>query len=795
MIKKIKNNPIVIILIFGFLIRAIISPFGTLQIDFNTFVAWSHILNDQGFQNFYKGWSDYLPGYLYVLFILGKISSYFSLSEYANIFLYKLPAILADLGTGFLIYKIVKQYSLKWANISSLAYIFNPAIFINSATWGQVDGLIPFFVLLSFFLLKKNIFLSSVFLTIGTLVKPQAAFAGPLFVIIILQTYGYKKTILYIFTSLLVFILGFLPFTTFENLLPFVFERLNLSANQYPYTSVNAFNFWAIVSPLWSPDYGVYAFSLIITAVSFIVALVLQKHKRDERLFGFSLSLIFLFSFLFLTRIHERHLLTVFAPLAIYSTVVPLAWISYVGLSIIYLLNLVYSHVWISDNFTEVFPESIIRLLSFVNLFLTLILVASSFRATRNKIKNIFSKFFITIQEREVTTKRVKNISKILFLVLLFAAVTRLINLQNPHNFYFDEVYHAYTAQEIVVGNSKAWEYLADPPEGVAYEWTHPPMAKLFMAGSMKIFGLNSFAWRLPGVIFGVISIFLLFQLARIIFKSELIAIFSAILFSVDGLNFTLSRIGMNDTYFIFFLLGTILFFLKNKYFWSALFLGGAVASKWTAFFILPILFVAWALYKRDLKLNYLWFLIIPPIVYLVSYLIFFMTGHSILDFWHTQQQMWWYHTQLVATHPYSSPWWSWPLMLKPIWVYTKDNSSSNIYLAGNQIIFYSGLVSIFAAIIIFVKQRLRVLYFVIFCYIALFLPWSQSPRIMFLYHYLPAVPFMVMLTGFLLDSFWRNGGKLFVIIFIALTITIFILYYPLFTGIEVFYPWNKVRF
>ena len=47
-----------------------------------------------------------------------------------------------------------------------------------------------------------------------------------------------------------------------------------------------------------------------------------------------------------------------------------------------------------------------------------------------------------------------------------------------------------------------------------------------------------------------------------------------------------------------------------------------------------------------------------------------FSTGHTWTNFVDTQKQMWWYHTNLVAEHPYTSPAWSWPLLLRPIYLY-----------------------------------------------------------------------------------------------------------------------------
>ena len=52
----------------------------------------------------------------------------------------------------------------------------------------------------------------------------------------------------------------------------------------------------------------------------------------------------------------------------------------------------------------------------------------------------------------------------------------------------------------------------------------------------------------------------------------------------------------------------------------------------------------------------------------------------------------------LKATHPYSSPWWSWPFLIRPIYLYTSDEISgwvARIYAFGNPLVFWFGFVSV----------------------------------------------------------------------------------------------------
>jgi hypothetical protein len=61
--------------------------------------------------------------------------------------------------------------------------------------------------------------------------------------------------------------------------------------------------------------------------------------------------------------------------------------------------------------------------------------------------------------------------------------------------------------------------------------------------------GQHAFAWRLPGVIAGVLMALLLYVLARLLFRRREVAVFLAALVALDGMLFAQSRIGMNDAY------------------------------------------------------------------------------------------------------------------------------------------------------------------------------------------------------------------------------------------------------
>ena len=101
-------------------------------------------------------------------------------------------------------------------------------------------------------------------------------------------------------------------------------------------------------------------------------------------------------------------------------------------------------------------------------------------------------------------------------LIIAFALLTRLWNLNLPTGYYFDEVYNAFTTQEFVKGNKDAYEWShTSAVAGTAYGWTHPPLAKLISALGILTFGDNSFGWRVGSAIVGTLCIALIYLIAK----------------------------------------------------------------------------------------------------------------------------------------------------------------------------------------------------------------------------------------------------------------------------------------
>lgn len=813
-----RKKLVLFFFLLAFIFRLFLLPHGTHVSDMGLWKHWGEKMVELGPRQFYQqvGWCDYLPFYLYFLggieLIWRLISQYFNISKEI---LFKLPATLADFATAYLIYLILKKRSKRIAFWLSGFYLFNPAVFFNSSLWGQVDAVGALLLLASvYFLLENHFILSGFFIGLSLTMKPIYFLSLPILGVILWKQKKREKNWwqgcrpLRNFTgaALAGTLLVSLPFSL-TSPIGMLIERYRIAFSVYPYTSVNSFNFWAIGNHWWQSDlvrfwgltyqhWGLLMVSLVLGLGFFLV----WQSKKKSALW-LALVTLYLVLFSFSTRVHERHIFTVFPFLTVLSGFNNFYWLPLLIVSAISTANLYFALIWLLEGGRFVFSWNLINLFS-----LTISLTSLAF------IILVFKRIKINWQK----TRRLVMKNKLIILLLIFSLLVRFWQLGWPNRFYFDEVYHAFTATEMAKGNIRAWEWWNTPPEGVAYEWTHPPLAKLFMVAGIFIFGETAFAWRFFGALLGAGCVLLIYLLGKKLFNQK-VALLASFLFAFDGLPLVMSRIGMNDIYFLFFALLTLWLFLEEEYLFSGLAFGFSLASKWTAVYLLPILGGWWLInflkQKKEKRFNYLkrllipnslFFILLPISVYLLSYLPFFTSGHSFSQWWELQHQMWWYHTRLTATHTYQSSALSWPLLIRPVWFFVDYPSTSlrmnwiaNIYAMGNPFIWWGGLISLPLAIWQTFKKRHWQLGLVIFAYFAFFMPWVVSPRIMFVYHYLPAVAFLCLFLGWILGEFWKKKRFQLLITSYLLLITItFLFFYPHWTGLHVpkwldnFYYW-----
>ncbi|MCH8920786.1 MAG: phospholipid carrier-dependent glycosyltransferase, partial [Chloroflexi bacterium] len=288
----------------------------------------------------------------------------------------------------------------------------------------------------------------------------------------------------------------------------------------------------------------------------------------------------------------------------------------------------------------------------------------------------------LTLSAPKISARQLLLIG-LLVSLLAAALFTRFYRLGTPGEFYFDEIFFPTTAQEILLGDPDAWEFFG-------HENTHPPLSKLFMAGGMALLGEDSpIGWRFFGALAGVGSVFFIYLLAKRLFRSEIAGLAAGFLMVFEGLFFVQSRIATPDTYLLFFILGAVYFVISKRPLLSGIFLGAALATKWIALLTLfPIgLFLIYSFFQaeRSRRRQFLaeatlavplFFLLVPFSIYLLTYVPMLFSGHSLGDVWNLNRQAFEFHSNLEATHPYQSPWNTWPIMMRPIFLYVSSGGA-----------------------------------------------------------------------------------------------------------------------
>lgn len=400
--------------------------------------------------------------------------------------------------------------------------------------------------------------------------------------------------------------------------------------------------------------------------------------------------------------------------------------------------------------------------------------------------------------------------------------VPEIISYENSA--YFDEIYFA----------SSAHEYANGLP---ATEYTHPHLGKILQTIPVAIFGTTPFSYRLMGNIAGIAIVLVMYILGKMLFKNRLFAFLPAFLMAFDNMHFSQTRIGTVDGFLILFCLISSLFMLKyisldreaplkkkiTNLFFCGFFFGLSVCVKWIAFYNglgLAILFFGKMIYdsfkaKKFDKQNIIiilacivFFIIIPCIIYISIYFVFetvYGKINNMDDFFRLTNDMFNFHSKLDADHPFSSKWYTWPIMLKPVWFYVAnigENITSTISNIGNPAIWWFGIVSMVYVLIAIIKgkkavgtslakqgahPRLMSLTFILVMFLAVLLPYVFIGRVMFLYHYFMAIPFLMLaITAFIKFLYEKFNKKWIVFGYLVLVFIMFWVFYPVSSGIPV---------
>ncbi|WNC22200.1 MULTISPECIES: phospholipid carrier-dependent glycosyltransferase [unclassified Thermosynechococcus] len=399
-----------------------------------------------------------------------------------------------------------------------------------------------------------------------------------------------------------------------------------------------------------------------------------------------------------------------------------------------------------------------------------------------------------------------------LLLLWLFALATRFWGLTRFPTLVFDEVYFARFGRN----------YLA----GVPFFDAHPPLGKYLIALSIWLGGgFHPWGYRWLNALMGSLIPIAVAVLAYLLTRRSPVALLSGLFVALDGLFLVESRYALiNISLVLFGVVAQILWLWGLRYqgrarsLWlmaAGIAFGACGAVKWSGLGFLLGVGLFWLLQQRlplpaEWKTTYQWWqmcLLLPVVAFVVYTLLWlphlqFHPHQSLLDL---HRQMFNFHRSVASTaHPYCSPWWSWPLLLRPMsyffqrvqtlsetvpvigpplpladtqWVYA-------VYALFNPPLLWLGTLATLALIPL--RLTTTAGRFVLLNYAANLLPWALVSRCVFIYHSLPAALYSFMALALVWEASrdWGAWARWAGIAVLGVVVGGFLYWLPLYLGL-----------
>ena len=285
--------------------------------DITCFEAWSERIFSAGIGKFYSAdfFCDYPPGYMVMLWPAALLRRLFGAgyNSAGHILLVKLLPILCDLVCAHIVYRYAREHlGERPALLLGAFYALNPAVFIDSAAWGQIDSVLTLLVVICAIEAVRGRYVVSLpVFALAVLVKPQALLFAPLglaavLLNILLATkdadgngrsrgqealqalYGLLAALGLMYIVALPFCLGqaegFL-----DGLVSPVRWLYNLytgTMSSYPYFSLNALNFYTLLGLNWealTTNPSLTLASWVLFGGAYVYATVMYLISRDRK--------------------------------------------------------------------------------------------------------------------------------------------------------------------------------------------------------------------------------------------------------------------------------------------------------------------------------------------------------------------------------------------------------------------------------------------------------------------------------------------------------------------------------
>ncbi|MBN3034389.1 MAG: glycosyltransferase family 39 protein [Bacteroidales bacterium] len=241
----------------------------------------------------------------------------------------------------------------------------------------------------------------------------------------------------------------------------------------------------------------------------------------------------------------------------------------------------------------------------------------------RNNARLSFSKSWFSFYTfADMPDKKYRKDAVIVLILLVAGATVYLPFLGRVHLFDWDEANFAEAAREMVVtGNYSTIQINYTP------FWEKPPLYIWMQAASMKAFGINEFAARLPNALCGMLTLVVLFLAGRSI-AGRRFGILWSVSFGASILPFFYFKSGIIDPWFNLFIFLSVFFIIRAgaerrqpfSYLMGGLFAGCAMLTKGPVGLLLIILtWIIFLLFNRFRHLPHLKHIVLFTVMLVIS--------------------------------------------------------------------------------------------------------------------------------------------------------------------------------
>lgn len=368
----------------------------------------------------------------------------------------------------------------------------------------------------------------------------------------------------------------------------------------------------------------------------------------------------------------------------------------------------------------------------------------------------------------------------------LAAQVLFSVHLGRPDRLTFDETHYVPAARMLLS--------LAGPTN-----LEHPLVGKTLIAASIALFGDDPVGWRALSTVAGSLTVAGMFALLWLLTGRMRPAVGAALLAALNQMLFIQARIAMLDVFLGVFVLWGLVALLAgarggswSRWVAGSVSLGLATGVKWVAGPYVAFAALALLLFGRGgrSRLPMLPAMLVLGLVSVATYFATFlpaffyasepMTVAKLLPF---QLEMYALQTEILHPHPYQSSWWTWPLMIRPIWYFYEpdlDAVRRGVLLLGNPVVLWGGLVAVAACWVAAIRERAARPLAVALLWTASLAIWAAIPKSLgfFYYYYLSAL-FLCAVIAVAFDHYDRGRAKGWDEWFVGAAAVAFAYFYP----------------